>query len=823
MKRWKITVLAAVGSLLLLAGFIVLLLPGIVRRQAVQRIEAATGRTLEIGGISLNPLTLSMRVRELRFSELGRSEPFVSFSSARIAMNPVSFLRRTPVIASARIDSFHLTIIRGKQGNYNFSDLLRWLPLHPRLSLSNLGITNGSLDFIDRGLASEQRLELRKVVLAVPFVSSMATYADRFVAPRLSAELNGLPLRIEGKLRPFPRPVEADATIEFKDVSLPYLLAYVPGTFPVHVVSGRTAANVALTYRKPELSVYGTAVLTDVKSADLAGVPVMNLSKLDVAAQTYFGGGKGMVFDRVSLTGRQLFVPYGNNEQISVASFTLGGGRYSRREHLLEVADVTLKNGDVHFSRNPKGALLPLDLLYKGGKGAAPGKGGAAPRLRYRIGRISGTDMTAVFTDEVLKQRPSFSFRQISISLENLIGPPFAPIPLTVAGRYGEEGTLRFTGAVQPTPWKLKGDLDVQRIPLAGFNAYLPENLAMVVASGTADTRLAVSLAVRGERMTGSFAGSAGIRSLYCLDAAGKEFLRWDSFRLDRMNLGLGSAPLDFGDVTLKRFSTRIAVERDGSLNIRNLHTRGLGIQEKKIAANVKRRTVRIGTVVMQDGTLVFSDRHVPGGYTTALSNMGGRISGLSSTDTRAADLELHGTLDGRSPLRISGRISPLRDIFFADLNMSFSDVRLPPLTPYSGTYLGYAVDRGQLFLDSTFRVKNRQLDMENRVSIKQLHFGKTIPSDQATVLPVHLAVEMLKDPKGDLRFDLPVTGRTDDPKFSAWQMTLDIMKNLIVTAARSPAALFRSMFGGTEDQGGVGFDRGPAEVIPGGRDKGER
>jgi hypothetical protein len=185
-------------------------------------------------------------------------------------------------------------------------------------------------------------------------------------------------------------------------------------------------------------------------TTDPAGVPLMDLSSLDVAATMDVGGVEGLRLDKVSILGRQLFVPFGKNEQIRVASFSFDGGKFNRAENLLEVADVILKNGDLRFSRNPKGALLPLDLLYRGGKGTAQGKDTENPLLHYRIGRISGTDMTAVFTDNVRKQRPSFAFNRINFTLEKLSGPPFAPIPFSLAGTYGEQGSLRASGTVRP-------------------------------------------------------------------------------------------------------------------------------------------------------------------------------------------------------------------------------------------------------------------------------------------------------------------------------------------------------------------------------------
>jgi hypothetical protein len=984
MMRWKKAALIIGAIMLILAGFVAFALPGIVKSTTVQRVEKATGRKLSIDGISINPFTWTIEIRNLHLSERGGGESFAALSSARITVSPLSLYRRVPIIASARITSPRLRIVRVGANVYNFSDLLKWLPRHPRLSLNNLTITNGSIDFIDQGLPVEKRHELRHIELAVPFITTIPYLADRYTTPHLSAVVNGSPLLVEGKLRPFPRAVEASATVELQDVSLPFYLAYFPGELPVQIESGRMSAKVAVNYRasqkeNPELTFNGAITLTGMKVSDRTGAPFLALTRLDavitralllagefdlssfyadglevflsrdkqggwshsrlagggfpgtalrgkmlvrvtetrirngrlhfidsvppggfaadlegisvdmrdysttpgkqagytlsfttkrgekgslkgefsplpmatssiieftgmpleayypylasvlgakvkggidVSAHIDFDEPGGLRLDKVSVQGRQISMPFGKREGITLASLSLDVGKFSRKENLLEVADVTLRDGNLRFSRDRNGALRPLFLLYEGGKGATKGVKAATPALRYRIEQISGEGMAAVFTDEMLAERPSFALKNIAFSLEKLSGPPFGPIPFKVAGAYGKGGSLRLSGSISPTPWKLKGDVAVQRIPLADFAPYFPENLNMVVAAGKVDARLAVSLAAGGKRLTGTFNGSAGIRSLHCLDAEGHDLLKWDSLQMDNMKVSFDPYALDIGGVALSRFYTRIIVEKDGRLNLQGLYTRKPEGEEKDKAAGGKKGIVRIGTVTMHDGTFTFTDHYVKGGYTTTLFNMGGRISGLSSEENLFADVDLRGNLENQSPLRITGRINPLRHELFADLKVSFSDIELPPMTPYSGTYLGYAVDKGRLSLDSKYRIENRKLDSENKVFIDQLHLGKNIESNKATSLPVLLAIALLKDRKGEIHLDLPVTGRTDDPQFSVWRVVLAITKNLFATAANSPFTLLQSMFSGKEDLSSVGFAYGSAELSPGEREK---
>ncbi len=78
--------------------------------------------------------------------------------------------------------------------------------------------------------------------------------------------------------------------------------------------------------------------------------------------------------------------------------------------------------------------------------------------------------------------------------------------------------------------------------------------------------------------------------------------------------------------------------------------------------------------------------------------------------------------------------------------------------------------------------------------------------------LPVGLAISLLKNRKGEIKLDIPVSGEIDNPEFSIWRIVLQVLVNLLTKAATSPFALLGSMMGG-EDLGYVEFDYGTSAV----------
>jgi hypothetical protein len=183
------------------------------------------------------------------------------------------------------------------------------------------------------------------------------------------------------------------------------------------------------------------------------------------------------------------------------------------------------------------------------------------------------------------------------------------------------------------------------------------------------------------------------------------------------------------------------------------------------------------------------------------------------------AEVDLRGKLENYAPLEITGKINPLRNDLFVDLKIDFKDMDLSPLTPYSGRYAGYTIEKGKLFLSLKYLIVKRKLDASNNVFLDQFTFGGSVDSPDATKLPVRLAVALLKNRKGEISLDLPVSGSLDDPKFSIWGVVIKIIVNLLVKAATSPFALLGAIFGGGEELSYVEFNfgkdapDGPAEA----------
>jgi hypothetical protein len=108
-------------------------------------------------------------------------------------------------------------------------------------------------------------------------------------------------------------------------------------------------------------------------------------------------------------------------------------------------------------------------------------------------------------------------------------------------------------------------------------------------------------------------------------------------------------------------------------------------------------------------------------------------------------------------------------------------------VTPYSGHFAGYKIEKGKLSIDVTYHVENRALDAKQKFVIDQLQLGDKVESPDAVSLPLKLAVALLKDKNGVIDIDLPMTGSLDDPKFRLGPAHLEGFRRLLTKIATAP------------------------------------
>ncbi|WP_246037859.1 DUF748 domain-containing protein [Geomonas terrae] len=603
------------------------------------------------------------------------------------------------------------------------------------------------------------------------------------------------------------------------------------GTFsasPVAVTSSITLTGLKIQRIWPYLSPYLTAPLQ---------------GTLGLTTELGYRAEEGLSLKKGDLSVAGLAARYGK-EGFDLALLQVSGTSFRQKENRLEIGDIRLAQGNISLSKEADGKLSIMSLFPAPSAAAtAPAskakKAKAEPKGRpfsYVVKQTRLEKFNVTLTDKTFEEPPRFTLRNANLTLANLQGPKFQPSPLRFSTTYGKGATLRTNGTLMPVPFRYRGSIGISRLPISDFEPYFPESFNFSVIGGNLDTSVDLDLALKDGKAVGSFRGNAGVRDFHSIDITEQDLLKWESLQFDAFQGTFAPFTLSIREVALNDVYSRIIIRKDGTLNLQDLVRKEPEAQTAApvapaaqaaptaqavpsalpvaapgtvAATSASQRQISVGSVTIQNGTLAFTDNHLPQTFNSTFYNLGGRVSGLTSEASKFADVDLRGNLENHSPMQISGRLNPLRDDLFVDLKISFRDIELAPVTPYSGTYLGYAIDKGKLFLDLKYLIEKKQLTSENKVFIDQFTFGKKVDSEQATSLPVRLAIALLKDRNGEIHLDLPVTGRTDDPQFSVWRLIGQVLKNLLVKAATSPFALLSSIGGGGQDFSMVSFEAG--------------
>ncbi|UFS70585.1 DUF748 domain-containing protein [Geomonas sp. RF6] len=770
---------------------------------------------------------------------LRNGKPLVKLPLLQVKAAKLDFARKKYAFSSILLDGLEIFASRNKHGEWMYDRLLK-----PAVAQEN-----AESDEEDEGEDAPKQTTLPVDVSSFLFKNGTVHFSDLVPAGGFTAKVAGIEAAITGFSTTGSRP--ADYKLSF---TVNGGKAASSGSFslPSAAFSGNVAVkDLPLEESWPYLSRYLAAPFE---------------GRADLSAAIVYSPEEGLSAEAMALGLRGLSTRLGKGNRLSLASLDAAGASYRQKTNHLEIENITLSRGIMSVSREEDGSVPALSLVREApahGAAAAPAPPAArgsreAPPFSYRIGKIQCSGIGLAFTDRTREGDPVFTLNDTRVSLTNLTGSHLNPAGIRLSTTFGKDAPISAGGFIIPAPFSYTGTVKVGRLPLSDFESYLPENLNVILVGGALDANLKVALSVKDGKPAGVFQGNAGVRSFHSIDAiAEQDLLRWESLQLDGIKGEIAPFLLDIRQIALNNLYSRIIVRPDGTLNLQNLvaketaasdgATGGDKVPPAAPAAGTAapmppapvssaalqpggspaaaappalKKKVSIGAVTIQEGTVAFSDEHLPQPFSTTFYHLGGRVSGLSSEESKFADVDLRGNLENRSPLQITGRINPLRDDLLVDLKITFRDIELPGVSPYSGTYLGYRVDQGKLYLDLKYLIEKKQLNSENKVFIDRFTFGEKVESEKATKLPVHLAVALLKDKNGEIHLDLPVTGRTDDPQFSVWGVVWQVVKNVFTKAVTSPLALLSATFGGGTDLSNVSFAPGASTVSQGESEK---
>ncbi|MEP1595832.1 MAG: DUF748 domain-containing protein, partial [Halieaceae bacterium] len=356
-------------------------------------------------------------------------------------------------------------------------------------------------------------------------------------------------------------------------------------------------------------------------------------------------------------------------------------------------------------------------------------------------------------------------------------------------------------------------DYDLAELPLSWFSPNLPTVLNANIDSGSASTRGELRLAEFAPVstvMNGAISDFSMIITEEEESLSGVEQLRWHNLAID-----IPAKSVRIDKLHIQEYNGRLHIKEDGSINTQRLLQEELAEVEAEQSPEEAAEdswSVEIPEIVFADSQIDFKDESLPLNFQTLIGEVNGEINGFGTDPASEMAVDLKGSVDGYAPVILNGNARPFGELPAVDLALSFEGVDLARLTPYSGTYAGYAIDRGILNLNVRYGLENNRLDGDNQIVINQLKLGERIESDKAVDLPINLALALLTDSNGVIDLAVPVSGDVNDPQFSLGSVIAGAVINLITKAVTAPFTLLAGLVNSDEDLQSVIFPSGAVE-----------
>ena len=504
-------------------------------------------------------------------------------------------------------------------------------------------------------------------------------------------------------------------------------------------------------------------------------------------------------------------------ERLKVGRSTLKGIRVDLHGHRIDVAEASSHEVRGLLVRNKEGQLEWVSSpVLKTARKVREDLSDERPWF-VTLTKLNFDDVALRIEDQSTSPAAIQTIDGFKLAAENLSTEPEKKGSVSLKTRINQKGSLQVDGSVQLIPLALALKVETEAIPLLPLQPYFSSFLNIALTRGQVSNSGELTAGMGKEGLSGAYKGSLTLGDLVAVDKQNNtDFLKWKSFYVGGIDFRLQPMAINIGEVALSDFYSKLVLSKEGRLNLQDIVRQPEGGAAVEVTAKPEKTAplpIRIGKVTLQGGTVNFSDFFVKPNYTVNVTKVAGRVTGLSSTADAVADLELRGSYASSSPVQVAGKLNPLAEKPFVDIKAEVGGVDLVPFSPYSGKYAGYNIDKGKLSLNVAYKLENNQLAAENRLFIDQLTFGDKVESPDATGLPVNLAISLLKNNRGEIDLNLPISGSLDDPEFSVGGVIVQVIVNLFTKAVTSPFALLGSLVGGGEELSNVEFGPGRATI----------
>lgn len=798
--RATLTILTLLVAIYTIAGF--LIVPWVARTKIEEIVSELTSRETSLGKLQLNPFTFSGTVKAFTMTDLD-GDTLLSFDRAHANVELSSFIFGGEIhFSELDLTTPYFRFQVNQDGSFNITDIVNQITAmgtekqetesDPRqLQIDLLKVSDGSISVTDLSLSAP----FTSVIAPITFNMTGFHTSGVDDAPYAfsATSESGESFTSEGYVA--LEPLRSAGNFEVKGFSMPKYEPYNDIVLETDIVGGIIGVTGSYEYNS------GASGIMQLKNAGV------RIEKVEIVKAS----------DKSAV--------------MSLTSGDISGINADYLAQTIEVDSVSLKEGSFFAKRLADGQIDVMALLKESAMSALEDDPtspvDSTPAPTYHVKEVVLDNFSIQFTDEAAPIPTELALDEVSLVVTDIKSEPESKLGLLFGAKIRSGGMIAVDGSVSIQP-AVEGTfaINLNEIALEVGNAYIPEFADIQLHSGNLTVSGNSSITLAGDTPSGNFAGDVGLTNLNVVETdLGQELVSLTAMKIAGIEAELDPIAVKIAGITLTDPRATVLINEDGTINLKQ----ALRIQEVPPAKDsVAKETaeaetieeepsatglpfsISIGSITLENVGATLTDRSISPAVNLGLETLSGTISGLSSEELARADLDLIGTLTGGTQMAITGKINPLIEDRYSDVEMSFKGFNLTAVSPYSRKYAGYALDKGKLSFDLEYKISHSELTGENLMIIDQLSLGEKVESEDAMNLPIPLAVSLMKDRDGLIEIDVPVSGNLNDPEFGLGRVIGRAVVNIITKLITSPF----SMLGGLIP-GGADVDLSQVSFIP--------
>lgn len=815
--RWSAYTLSAY---LLYAALLGLLVPYIAKQQISEQVSKLIERPVTLTDITINPFTLQFDVHQ--FTILEDTKPFVQFEHASVQVNFwQSILNAAVSVEYISLDKPYINLERVNNTDelrFNFSDIIdavarnttatenpepepktdevidRKAPLFPVL-IKHTALIQGSVRLLDGVTGTQLAYPNITITLGEFSTQSLLTDIEKKNDYRLHiTDVDSGTVELIGQVQ--LKPLEVVGDIDVQHIQLPRLWGFIEKNIIAKLTSGEV--NFSSNYHIAQTM--GDTEADDAMSISMAkGIFSLN--------DVNFNADDKSIVSLSNLSVNNIAVNV-ENQTVNITSITSQGLNVS--------AKVDDKGADLVTLFTPKflyqESVTPKEVKEEVSTVSEPKND--SPAWLVTLDGIEIKDYQLNVEEKVVtKKANQWVMSPINLTTSQIVSDLSKPIDFDFFTSVNGKGDISVKGLADAKQQAVLADIDVKSLKLAQFQPYLATAINATLTKGVVSTQAKLDANAEGNV---EVSGGVQVNYLSIRDnKLRKPFVKWRSLAVNKFDFDLQKNTLAVDTLSLSQPYARVVINEDRSTNIGDLIVAQPKAKKKKSAPAApkgkkeKPFALSMRKIAFNNGSAFFADNSLTPNFSSGIEQLKGNIGHVSSIPGTKATVDISGNIEKYAPMKVKGEINPLLEQPYLDLDVIFESVELTTVNPYSGTYAGHYIDKGQLTLALNYQLENNQLKGSNHVIIDQLQLGKASDSDLATSLPLELAIALLQDNNGVIDLGVEVSGDVNDPEFSLGAVIWSTISNIITKAVTAPFSFIAGLAGSDEELNIIVFDFG--------------